>query len=190
MSSSPDPSAGSGSADPAADTADTADSSDTTDEVPVAGSTASGSTASGSTVALTERGRPAASAPTVADTVPAGDDAADRGRLDIAQSVVRRIAEHAADLTEGTVRAQRRLAGVGLGESGAHARVATAGDQVDVRLDVPLAYPAPIALTVEAVRGNVRERVQTLTGYVVRSLDVTVSALTAPPERAPTSRTV
>jgi len=155
-------------------------SSDPTDEVPVAGST----------VALTERASAGASAPTVADTAPAGDDAAERGRLDIAHAVVRRIAEHAADLTDGTVRAQRRLAGVGLGEAGAQAKVATAGDQVDLRLEVPLAYPAPIALTVEAVRGNVRERVQTLTGYVVRSLDVTVSALVSPAERAPTSRTV
>ena len=45
---------------------------------------------------------------------------------------------------------------------------------------MPLAYPAPIALTVEAVRGNVRERVETLTGYAVRALDVTVSALAVP----------
>ena len=52
------------------------------------------------------------------------------------------------------------------------------------------AYPAPIALTVEAVRGNVRERVETLTGYGVRALDVTVSALTVPAgPPAPTRRT-
>ncbi|WP_433803598.1 Asp23/Gls24 family envelope stress response protein [Actinomycetospora sp. CA-084318] len=118
-----------------------------------------------------------------------GDEAGERGRLDISFGVVRRIAEHAADSTEGTVRTERRVAGLGFGEAGASAKVSGYGDQVDVRLEVPLAYPAPIALTVDAVRGNVRERVQTLTGYAVRSLDVTVSALSVPAgPAAPTSR--
>ena len=141
---------------------------------------------------------PAADATTPVPVVPAGaaapapatDDAAERGSLAIAFSVVRRIAEHAADMSEGTVRTERRVVGVGLGESGATARVSGYGDQVDLRLEVPLAYPAPIALTVEAVRGNVRERVETLTGYAVRALDVTVSALTVPAgPPAPTRRT-
>jgi uncharacterized alkaline shock family protein YloU len=118
------------------------------------------------------------------------DEAGERGSLEIAFSVVRRIAEHAADTTEGTVRTERRLVGVGLGEAGATAKVSGYGDQVDLRLEVPLAYPAPIALTVDAVRGNVRERVQTLTGYSVRALDVTVSALAVPAgPAAPTRRT-
>jgi uncharacterized alkaline shock family protein YloU len=118
------------------------------------------------------------------------DDAAERGTLEIAFSVVRRIAEYAADTTEGTVRTQRRLVGVGLGEAGSTARVSGYGDQVDLRLEVPLAYPVPIGSTVEAVRGNVRERVQTLTGYAVRGLDVTVSALSVPAgPPAPTRRT-
>jgi uncharacterized alkaline shock family protein YloU len=121
---------------------------------------------------------------------PAGDDAAERGSLEIAFTVVRRIAEYAADCSEGTMRTQRRVVGLGLGEAGATARVSGYGDQVDLRLEVPLAYPAPIALTVEAVRGNVRERVETLTGYGVRTLDVTVSALTVPAgPPAPTRRT-
>ena len=127
----------------------------------------------------------------VASSGPAGgpDEAGDRGSLHVALSVVRRIAEHAADSTEGTMRTERRVVGVGLGEAGATAKVSGYGDQVDLRLEVPLAYPAPIALTVDAVRGNVRERVQTLTGYAVRSLDVTVSALTVPAgPPAPTSR--
>jgi uncharacterized alkaline shock family protein YloU len=134
--------------------------------------------------------------PVVPGTGPAGptatadDDAAERGSLEIAFSVVRRIAEYAADSTEGTMRTQRRVVGVGLGESGSTAKVSGYGDQVDLRLEVPLAYPAPIALTVEAVRGNVRERVETLTGYGVRALDVTVSALTVPAgPPAPTRRT-
>jgi uncharacterized alkaline shock family protein YloU len=138
---------------------------------------------------------PASDATTPVPVVPApatpaaDDEVGGRGRLDIAFGVVRRIAEHAADSTEGTVRTERRVAGLGFGEAGASAKVSGYGDQVDVRLEVPLAYPAPIALTVDAVRGNVRERVQTLTGYAVRSLDVTVSALSVPAgPPAPTSR--
>lgn len=128
--------------------------------------------------------------PVVRSTAPAApDEPGERGSLDISFGVVRRIAEHAADSTEGTVRTERRVAGLGFGEAGASAKVSGYGDQVDLRLEVPLAYPAPIALTVDAVRGNVRERVQTLTGYAVRSLDVTVSALSVPAgPAAPTSR--
>lgn len=136
------------------------------------------------TVTLTETASPGttetADAPAAQDVE---DGAADRGRLDVALSVVRKIAEYAADSTEGTVPTHRRLAGVALGESGTSAKVSGYGEQVDLRLEVPLAYPAPITDTTAAVRGNVRDRVQTLTPYRVRSLDVTVSALTDPTSR-------
>ncbi|GAA4902905.1 putative alkaline shock family protein YloU [Actinomycetospora succinea] len=121
------------------------------------------------------------------------DEAAERGRLDVSLSVVRKIAEYAADRTPGTVRTQRRLAGLDLGESGTSAKVSGYGEQVDLRLEVPLAYPARIADSAAAVRDAVRERVQELTPYRVRSLDIGVSALTDPalraPSRAPASRT-
>ncbi|GAA4862790.1 Asp23/Gls24 family envelope stress response protein [Actinomycetospora straminea] len=118
-------------------------------------------------------------------TDPAREDAAERGRLDVALSVVRKIAEYAADHTAGTVRTQRRLAGLDLGESGTSAKVSGYGEQVDLRLEVPLAYPARIADSAAAVRDHVRERVQALTPYRVRSLDIGVSALTDPALRAP-----
>ena len=108
------------------------------------------------------------------------EDAGTRGRTNVALIVVRRIAEYTADLVEGTSRTRRRLAGLGLGESGATAHVSGYAEQIDVRLDVPLLYPTPIGPTVDAVRETVRERVHTLTGYTVRSVDVTVTALTPP----------
>jgi len=121
------------------------------------------------------------------------EEAAERGRLDVALSVVRKIAEYAADHTAGSVRTHRRLAGLDLGESGTSAKVSGYGEQVDLRLEVPLAYPARIAESAAAVRDHVRERVQALTPYRVRSLDIGVSALTDPAARAtprtPTSRT-
>jgi uncharacterized alkaline shock family protein YloU len=133
------------------------------------------------TVPLTERTSPAGGEP----AVPAeeAEEAAERGRLDVALSVVRKIAEYAADHTAGTVRTQRRLAGLDLGEAGASAKVSGYGEQVDVRLEVPLAYPARITESAAAVRDNVRERVQALTPYRVRSLDLSVSALTDPTSR-------
>jgi uncharacterized alkaline shock family protein YloU len=115
--------------------------------------------------------------------LPEDDAASERGRLDVALSVVRKIAEYAADHTAGTVRTQRRLAGLDLGEAGASAKVSGYGEQVDVRLEVPLAYPARITDSAAAVRDQVRERVQALTPYRVRSLDVSVSALTDPTSR-------
>lgn len=116
---------------------------------------------------------------------PTDDEAAERGSLEIAWSVVRKVAEHAADLSEGTTSVRRRLAGLGRGDAGSKARISGYGDQVDVRLEVPLVYPAPIALAIEAVRGNVRERVESITGYRVRALDITVSALADPAPAPP-----
>ena len=44
---------------------------------------------------------------------------AERGRLDIHPAVLRKIVEHAADGVPGTLRHERRLAGIDVGESGA-----------------------------------------------------------------------
>ena len=48
---------------------------------------------------------------------------AERGRLDIHPVVLRKIVEHAADGVPGTLRNERRLAGIDVGEYGASARV-------------------------------------------------------------------
>lgn len=138
-----------------------------------------------STVPLTERapGNPGPGTVATVTPLPDDDEASERGRLDVALSVVRKIAEYAADHTAGTVRTQRRLAGLDLGEAGASAKVSGYGEQVDVRLEVPLAYPARITDSAAAVRDHVRERVQALTPYRVRSLDLSVSALTDPTSR-------
>ena len=128
------------------------------------------------------------------DTPDTPDTRADRGRTTVALVVVRRIAEYAADHTDATTTTPRR--GItGGSDAGVSARVSGSADQADVRLDVPLTYPTPIGPAVDAVRGAVRERVHTLTGYTVRSLDVTVTALTTPaptgaPAPGPTARVV
>lgn len=116
-------------------------------------------------------------------TTSAGDPA-DRGRLEIAPIVLRRIVEQAADAVPGTMRHERRLAGIDVGGSGASARVtvgAAGPTGVDVRLDLVLQYPAVIAAVIDAVRARVGEDLERLAGHQVRALAVTVSGLRGAP---------
>ncbi|WP_158854360.1 Asp23/Gls24 family envelope stress response protein [Saccharothrix deserti] len=104
----------------------------------------------------------------------------ERGELRIDPGVVRKIAQHAADEVPGTARVPRRIAGVGAGSHGAHVRVRHAGDKddtVDLAIDLALHYPAAIRDVVDRVRARVVGEVARGTGFQVRSLDITVSAL-------------
>lgn len=101
-----------------------------------------------------------------------------RGRTEIHQTVLRKVAEYAADQTPGTLRHERRVAGVGMGSSGASAKVTDGPDGVvDVRLELTVAYPTPVRRTVDAVRARVSEELTRITGRRVRNLAVTVSGL-------------
>ena len=107
-------------------------------------------------------------------------DPAERGTLAIAPTVLRKIVEYAADGTRGTLRHERRLAGIDIGTAGAGARVSTGpGGVVDVALELTLQYPAPVRRTVDAVRARVAGELERLTGRRVRNLAVTVSGLRA-----------
>lgn len=106
-------------------------------------------------------------------------DAGDRGRLDIDRSVLRAIAEHSSDLVSGSVRVRR----VARGEHGALARLSGPVQELRVRLEVALRYPAPIRDTVGEIRERVSDDLQRLAGCHVRRVDVTVSALV--PAREP-----
>ncbi|SDJ17911.1 Uncharacterized conserved protein YloU, alkaline shock protein (Asp23) family [Actinokineospora alba] len=101
----------------------------------------------------------------------------DRGTLRVDRSVVRKIAERAADESPGTTAMARKLAGVEVGTQGARVDVTGDGAQVRLRVDVALHYPAPVRTVVEDVRERVITEVERLTGYHVRGVDVTVSAL-------------
>ncbi len=103
--------------------------------------------------------------------------AEDRGTLEVHPSVVRKIAERAADLTPGTLPSPRRVAGIGAGRHGARARVDGEGGTVDVDLDLALRYPSPVRELTEQVCRQVTDEVHRITGYRVRSVRVTVSAL-------------
>lgn len=114
-------------------------------------------------------------------------DPAERGGLDIAPSVLRKVAEYAADLVPGTVRVEHRVAGIEVGGTGASAKVSLGGPsrEVDVRLELALAYPGRIPSVVGAVRASVERELDRITGYRVRTLAVTVTGLCGlpPPPR-------
>ncbi|WP_219415437.1 Asp23/Gls24 family envelope stress response protein [Pseudonocardia nigra] len=115
----------------------------------------------------------------------------DRGRLEIHPSVLRKIVEHAADQVQGTLRHERRLAGIDVGETGASAKIITgSGDAraVDVRLELTLQYPAPVRSVVAAVRAKVGDELQRLAGHRVRALTVTVAGLRGAPTGAARTR--
>lgn len=104
-------------------------------------------------------------------------DAGERGTLDIDQSVLRKIVEHAADQAPGTRHRARRVAGMGLGESGPSAKISAGAEGLDVRLHVALHYPAPIRATVADVRARIARDLERIAGQQVRSLSVDVDAL-------------
>lgn len=130
-------------------------------------------------------GPPPAGPPPPAGEIPAGQAAsagpptllraapADRGRLHIAPIVLRRIAEHAANLAAGPVSGRSRRGA----RPGAAARVRTAGDEVDIELDVALVYPQPVRDAAQRLRAAVAGEVDRLTGRRVRRVAVTVVGL-------------
>jgi uncharacterized alkaline shock family protein YloU len=101
----------------------------------------------------------------------------ERGRLEIDQTVVREVAEHAANLVPGTATISRTLGH----DRGAMAKIGGSGNLVDIALDIGLHYPADVRGVVGVVREKVTEEVSRLTGYRVHAVEVTVSALQPEP---------
>ncbi|WP_206788816.1 Asp23/Gls24 family envelope stress response protein [Amycolatopsis sp. MtRt-6] len=93
---------------------------------------------------------------------------AERGTLTIAHAVVRKVAQHAAGQVPGTARDGKRAP---------KAKVGGHDNDVDLALDLALRYPAAVRAVVGDVRAKVAEEVEGITGYRVRTLAVTVSAL-------------
>ena len=115
---------------------------------------------------------------------PLGTEASERGRLEISDTVLRKIVEHAVDAVPGAVHGSRRVVGVPLGETSATAKVVVGPDIVDIALDLILRYPDPIPALVEDIRKRVVAEVARITGHRVREFEVTVSQL----RREPTAR--
>lgn len=108
-------------------------------------------------------------------------DPEERGRLRIDPSVLCKIAERTADLTPDTLPAPRTVAGVGLGNAGATAKATVSGQRVDLLIELALRYPGPVRSTVDRLRSRIGDEVRRITGYQVRSIAVTVTALLPEP---------
>lgn len=112
----------------------------------------------------------------------AGADPAERGRLTISPSVLRKLTERTAELTPGTLPAPRSVVGVGVGTpSAATAKVTITAGGVDLRLEVALRYPGPVGATVDQLRSRITDEIRRITGYQVRAIAVTVTALLPEP---------
>jgi len=75
------------------------------------------------------------------------------------------------------MKAPRKIAGIGAGEQGASAKIDGFGSEVDITLDVALRYPSPVRELTDDMRRRVTDEVHRITGYRVRSVRITVSAL-------------
>lgn len=121
----------------------------------------------------------------------AGTAPEDRGRVDVADQVVQKIALGALEETEG-VGGSTGTVGRMLGRDDAdgHPRVeATVSGQwarIDARISV--AYPSPVAAVCDRARAHVVRQVEALTGLSVARVDVVVTALTVPGAARPAGR--
>ncbi|SFK47603.1 Uncharacterized conserved protein YloU, alkaline shock protein (Asp23) family [Streptosporangium canum] len=114
----------------------------------------------------------ARSAPPVRPAVPAER----RGKTDIPERVVSRIAARAAREV-ARVREVRERGPLTFGE---RTRATLDGDLTVLRLDVSVEYPAPLRQVTEAVRRHVADRVSVLTGLHIDHIDIDVTGVVPP----------
>ncbi|MER5322192.1 Asp23/Gls24 family envelope stress response protein [Streptosporangium roseum] len=96
-----------------------------------------------------------------------------RGKTDIAERVVSRIAARAAREVARVLEVRER----GPLTFGERTRATLDGDLTVLRLDVSVEYPAPLRQVTEAVRRHVADRVSVLTGLHVDHVDIDVTGV-------------
>ncbi|PRY37901.1 Asp23/Gls24 family envelope stress response protein [Umezawaea tangerina] len=104
--------------------------------------------------------------------------ALERGRTDVADRVVERLAARAVTEVAGVGGSAHRVLGVAVGDQEAvqvTARVTGDRAELDVRLSV--VYPESVAATTSRVRAHLVARTEELTGLVVSKVDITVTEL-------------
>lgn len=126
-------------------------------------------------------------APPATSTVTAAES---RGRTEIAEQVVQKIAAAALGEIEEIGGPARRILGVGSGDPGHRPRVTATvhGTDVDLQVRASVRRPAPVPDVVERARARVTARIAETTALHVRRLDVTVTAL--PSASTPAGRIV
>ncbi|MFI6507354.1 Asp23/Gls24 family envelope stress response protein [Streptosporangium sp. NPDC050855] len=97
-----------------------------------------------------------------------------RGRTDISDRVVSRIATRAA----GEVARVRKVGERGPLSFRGGTRATVDGELTTLRLDVTVDYPAPLREVAQQVRSHVAERIMALTGLYVGHIDIDVTNVT------------
>ncbi|CAN5374673.1 hypothetical protein BH20ACT5_BH20ACT5_02140 [soil metagenome] len=106
------------------------------------------------------------------------DDPGERGHTSVSPRVIERIAEAAAAEIPQTVSRQRTVLGVDVGaEHAARVTAKVNGTRAAIRLDLTVVYPASVPAVGAAVRRGVVQRIATMAGLEVVSVDVHVSTL-------------
>ncbi|MEW1952772.1 Asp23/Gls24 family envelope stress response protein [Terrabacter sp. NPDC080008] len=103
-------------------------------------------------------------------------DPAQRGRLDIAERVVERVAGIAACEVAGVRSVGSTLEGV-VGRQYPKVRAEVAGGHARLSLDIAVSWPVPLARTAAEVREHVGDRLAALLGLKVDAVDVTVATV-------------
>ena len=122
----------------------------------------------------------------------AAPDSGERGRLEIADVVIERVARAATGEVAHVGGAARRVLGLPTGredgEGAPQVSATVTGDLATVAVRLSVTYPASVRDTTEAVRAHVRERVAALTELTVSRVDISVTALNR--TSAPTGRVI
>ncbi|MFJ2031930.1 Asp23/Gls24 family envelope stress response protein [Streptosporangium sp. NPDC087985] len=99
-----------------------------------------------------------------------------RGRTDIPERVVSRIAARAAREVPWVREVHER----GPLAFGGHTRAVVNGELATLSLDMSVEYPAPLLQVTETVRRHVADRVRTLTGLHIGHIDIDVTGVVLP----------
>ncbi len=113
-------------------------------------------------------------------------DAGRRGRLDIADRVIERIAEHATTSVVGVVQTGStidKFVGRRLPRVTSNVR----GDQARVGVEIAVVWPRSLSEVARAVQTTVQRQVTSLSGLKVVAVDVSVIRVEQP-QTAPTRR--
>ncbi|WP_433324519.1 Asp23/Gls24 family envelope stress response protein [Spirillospora sp. CA-294931] len=101
-----------------------------------------------------------------------------RGRTEIADRVLERIAARALTDVDAAGGSSRRVLGVSLGKDSAPRVTARVdGGLATLRMTISVVYPAPIREVTRDVRERVTRQVGRLTGLEVRQVDIEVDRL-------------
>jgi len=110
-----------------------------------------------------------------------------RGRTEIADRVLERIAAYVLAEIDETGGAARRVLGVPLGPTGQRTRPQVTahvdGHLAILQMRITVAYPEPIRQVTRRLRARVASRVGELTGVEVRQVDIDIARLTRPQDQ-------